>query len=190
MVYHHFTTLNLLKIYTELDSVNFWYDKFEKLYLNKSFNDFLTNQDNFLINERYKNNFSLAFKEDNNGQIVLYKNILYEDDGSLKDKFNLYNNVEDFVFVNIKVNKQYVLISGRYENLTVLEQFDTYSEAEDYIENDITDNNIVLPIYRIYFIVNMDHIVLCFDRIELERTPNKNECYYGCTSYNFKRMTS
>jgi len=125
-------------------------------------------------------NFVLVFDENND--LNLYKNILYEDNGSLKEKFDLYNKSKGLLFINVEVKKQYLVINSDYDNLNILvksakadstgismdilEQFDYFYEAENYIEECIIDNKIALPKDEIYFIIDMNYIVVCFENVK------------------------
>lgn len=112
----YFTTLDLLQAYPTLDTDHFWEEKWNKQYPNQCYVPFFTNQDSFLIMER--KNFVLIFYSNGCPECCisgLYKNILYEDDGTLQEKFETYSQgFEDFEYIPLHVKKQFVVI--QYEH--------------------------------------------------------------------------
>lgn len=191
----YFTTVKLLEIYPDLDTDKFWDEKFKRMYPTSPSLLFFSHQEVFLINERSNSKFVLLFKSNGCpecGDFGLYKNILYEDNGSLYDKFSLYNNIDDLIYINVNVMEQYIVIGGKTDNLSVLDQFDCFSQAEDYIENDIEKNpdikNLLSYNHKVYFIIDMNHFIVSFENVKLERAPNQNRTSYKYWSYRFNRI--
>ncbi len=152
----YLTTLDLLIACPNFNTYEFWEYKWQFMYSNRPSLPFFTNQDVFLMMERKK--FVLAF--DYNGR--LYKNILYEDDGTLIDNFQKYSKSEPVKYVTVDVKAQYLLFDMTFKFIS---QYNTYNN----LCRAICDKEI-LPSTCGYYI-NMNNIVISFVNRPLERKP-------------------
>lgn len=189
----YLTTVELLKVYPELNTDDFWEEKWEFMYPNKKSIQFLTNQDVFLMEERKNFVFVMNHNKCSEcGGLDLYKNVLYEDDGTLRDIFVKYSDIEekDLSFVPIYLKAQFIVmgiaIIEDFNKYEILNQFDYFNEAEDFIGTEVRDNGSTN--FTMYQIIDMDHIVICFMRMNMERKPNNNSCLYNYYSERFRRL--
>ena len=174
----YFTTLSLLQVFTTINNDHFWEEKWKIMY-DEKYVPFFTNQDSFLIMER--KHFCLIFNASCCEGYKLYKNILYEHK-ELKMNMEKYGS-DKLKYIKVNVKKQFIII---YMTNVVVAQFDDFYEAEDYIENDMIEKRKSF-IYGLYHIINMDHVVVCFSDVKLQRKPNSIDCSYKYDALNFKR---
>lgn len=169
------TTINILSVLPQLNTNYFFIAKWSKMYDRPAI-PFFTDQDNFLMMERAE--FTLVLNNDG-----LYKNILYENDGTLMNQLERYSNEEDLRLFNVtNLQKQYIVICSNYSQCFT--QFDIFYDAETFIEKSIKDNP--THYYR-WYIVDMDCLVVSFVNVRLERKPNCSKGSYRYLSFNFKR---
>jgi len=185
----YFTTINLLEVFPQFDSDNFWEDKWKFMYPNEKSLQFFTNQDVFLMKER-KNMVIIMYHNScvSCGYITLYKNIIYEDDGSLNDIFEKYSNVSksDLTFIPINVQDQFIILGYNNNKYTILGQFSDFDEAQDFISKDIMMNNVIK--FTLYHIIDMDDMVTCFVGINMERRPHNDNYIYQSRPTNYRLL--
>lgn len=129
-----------------------------------------------------KKEFLFNFNASCCGGYKLYKNILYEHT-ELEMNMEKYGS-EELKYIDVNVKKQFIII---YMTYIVLAQFDDFYEAQDYIENDIIEKKKSF-ISGLYHIINMDHIIVCFSDVKLQRKPNSIDCSYKYDGLNFRRI--
>lgn len=121
-----------------------------------------------------------------------YIKILYEDDGILIDRFKIYNryyNELTYFKVDMNLDKQFIIIRTNYDvdnTMIIIHMSDTFEDAENFIKNDVCVRTVVLPTIECYMIIDMIHIVICFNGIKIERNFDDTPCCYQYFSYQFK----
>src|SRR5687767_5969621 len=120
----YLTTLKLLEIYPSFNNKQFWDNKWIKMFPNENYLKCITCQDNFLMKERDNfENFELIFYDDEREGFKIYNNILYENNGSLYNKFEIYSNIaKDLIYIWLQVDKQFIIIRQDDFNTSYLNQ--------------------------------------------------------------------
>lgn len=131
------TTVNILKLFPQFDTLDFWKNKCNKLYPEKTYFEFFTGPENFLLKER-----TFVITVDNNTDPVI-NNYLMEYNSILTEQLKILNTVSsDCLFEHIKINieKQFIVIRST-DTLSLLFQSDIKDDCYDMIKEDVTLDN-------------------------------------------------
>lgn len=170
----------MLKAYPQLDTEKFWEDKWKIMYPNEPYPTFLSNRDKFLVAER--GNFVLllnAYPCHECGRGYFYRDIIYENNDLLKENLEKYSeDPSNIKILPINVKKRFHIIKD-YNDI-IAGQFDTGSDAEDHIENNILN-------IEIFLLIDIGNLVFCFSDVKMEHKVTNSESYHKYYSGTFKR---
>lgn len=172
----HDTTINLLKIYPNFDSANFWKEKCQINYPDKTFLANFTGQENYLLKER---TFALTMNDvdDNNisSCLIEYNPILEQQ--LLITSALIKNNHYYYPLLSIKINiaKQFIVIK-RHDEFFNFYQSDGKNNCYERIRKDA-----MIETYDCcYYIIDANDLTLT---IKYD-TPNIKYEYIAGSNYN------
>lgn len=127
------TTLKILELHPKYNTLTFWKNKCTKLYPSKTYLDFFTPAENFLLKER---SFFLLGDDECDLRI---SNILFDSEQNVKDLCKIFGDLSNRVydFIEIKIDKQFILIKRDcHDQLFQLFGYDIKDDCVEIIKRD------------------------------------------------------